>query len=103
MPCTQNEETIASAIKASGKRREDLFITSKLAPNEASKPFDRTCWHCRVSWAQLDGHGDTSGQGCSSAEGLAGICAWRVQKLAACTQARALSSQHKLLLTISAA
>ena len=32
---TQNEDTIAQAIKASGKRREELFITSKLAPNEA--------------------------------------------------------------------
>ena len=44
--CIQNEETIASAIKASGKRREDLFITSKLAPNEASNPCAWTWWHC---------------------------------------------------------
>ena len=63
MPCMQNEETIASAIKASGKRREDLFITSKLAPNEASKPSDRTCWHCLVSCAQVDANGDHLGSG----------------------------------------
>ena len=41
--CLQNEATIASAIKASGKRREDLFITSKLAPNEARPCASHMC------------------------------------------------------------
>lgn len=39
----RNEEDVASAIRKAGIPREELFITSKLAPHEVGSPFNS--WH----------------------------------------------------------